>query len=188
MSIETLISTYGYAAVGVGTFLEGETVLFLAGFAAHRGYLALPWVMVWAFLGTLFGDQFYFYLGRIKGKQALARRPAWQVKSEKVLSLLEHHQVWLILSFRFFYGFRTITPFMIGASNVSPYRFLVLNLVGAAIWTVVIALLGYLFGQTLQAMMGDIHKYELLIFIVIIAAGVLIWCYSLLKRYSNKPE
>lgn len=36
MSLEELISTYGYAAGGIGTFLEGETILILGGFAAHR--------------------------------------------------------------------------------------------------------------------------------------------------------
>jgi hypothetical protein len=39
---ETLLKTYGYWAVLFDTFAEGETVLILRGFAAHRGYLALP--------------------------------------------------------------------------------------------------------------------------------------------------
>jgi hypothetical protein len=33
MSIESLIDTYGYLAVLIGTFVEGETVLVLGGFA-----------------------------------------------------------------------------------------------------------------------------------------------------------
>jgi membrane protein DedA with SNARE-associated domain len=40
--LESLIDTYGYPAVLVGTFFEGETVLVLGGFASHRGYLACP--------------------------------------------------------------------------------------------------------------------------------------------------
>lgn len=60
MTFEELISTYGYVAVGIGTFQEGETILILGGFASHRGYLELPWVIACAFLGTLFGDRFYF--------------------------------------------------------------------------------------------------------------------------------
>ena len=34
-----LIDAYGYLAVFVGAFLEGETILALAGLAAYRGYL-----------------------------------------------------------------------------------------------------------------------------------------------------
>jgi membrane protein DedA with SNARE-associated domain len=48
---EGQISAYGYYAVEAGTFFEGETVLVLAGFAAHRGYLELPLVIACAFAG-----------------------------------------------------------------------------------------------------------------------------------------
>jgi len=53
MSLEEIISNYGYAALLIGTFIEGETILVLAGFAAHRGYLDLPLVVTCAFIGTL---------------------------------------------------------------------------------------------------------------------------------------
>ena len=41
MTLTALIASYGYYALFVGTFLEGETVLIAAGFAAHRGILDL---------------------------------------------------------------------------------------------------------------------------------------------------
>ena len=46
-SLQSLIEHYGYFAVFLGCFLEGETVLVLAGFAAHMGYLSLPGVIAW---------------------------------------------------------------------------------------------------------------------------------------------
>jgi membrane protein DedA with SNARE-associated domain len=45
MTLASLIQEYGYAAVFAGTFIEGETVLIMAGFAAHRGYLVLPSIL-----------------------------------------------------------------------------------------------------------------------------------------------
>ena len=51
MELASLIQTYGYGIVLIGTVLEGETVLTLAGFAAHRGYLQLPLVIVTAAVG-----------------------------------------------------------------------------------------------------------------------------------------
>lgn len=175
MVIEQLISSYGYAAVAIGTFFEGETVLVLGGFAAHRGFLELPWVIVSAFLGTLFGDQLYYYLGRIKGKPMLEKRPHWQQKSERIFSLLDRHQVWLILGFRFLYGIRTITPFLIGVSRVSPLRFLILNIIGALVWAIVVGALGYLFGQALEVIIGDIKHYEMAIFAALTALGIIAW-------------
>ncbi len=189
MSPEELIATYGYAAVGIGTFFEGETILILGGFAAHRGYLELPWVIVCAFLGTLSGDQLYYYIGRIKGKTLLDKRPHWKSRSEKVFSLLDSHQFWLILGFRFLYGLRTVTPFIIGASRISPIRFLFLNILGASTWAIVIGVLGYLFGHTLEIFIGDIKRYELLFFAVVAGAGIVIWLTHLLrKRSANKSN
>lgn len=184
MSLEELISTYGYAAVGIGTFLEGETILILGGFAAHRGYLELPWVIVCAFLGTFFGDQLYFYIGRTKGKIALQKRPHWKAKSEKVFKLLDKHQTWLILGFRFLYGLRTITPFIIGVSKIAPARFLILNILGASVWAIVIGTLGYLFGHTLEKIIGDIKQYELLLFVTLAGLGVVIWFFHIRKNSS----
>ena len=37
--VEQLIETYGYWAVGLGTMLEGETIVILATLAAHRAEL-----------------------------------------------------------------------------------------------------------------------------------------------------
>jgi membrane protein DedA with SNARE-associated domain len=188
MSLEEIVTTYGYAAVGIGSFLEGETVLVLGGFAAHRGYLELHWVIFYAFLGTLIGDQLYFYLGRVMGKQALEKRPHWKSKSEKAFNLLDKHQTWVILGFRFLYGLRTVIPFIIGASHISPKRFLILNIIGAALWATVIGSAGYLFGSVLELILNDIKKYELLVFITLAVIGMVLWVIYFKKKSSAKKQ
>lgn len=180
--MEQLIANYGYVAVGIGTFLEGETILVLGGFAAHRGYLELHWVIIWAFIGTFCGDQLYYYIGRIKGKQMLEKRPVWKAKSERVFVLLDRHQIWLILGFRFLYGFRTVTPFLIGVSRIPPLRFLILNCIGASVWAVIIGYLGYLFGHTLEVIIGNIKRYELWVFAILAVMGVILWFIYFIKR------
>lgn len=175
MSPEQLISTYGYAAVGVGAFLEGETFLVLGGFAAHGGYLELSRVILCAYMATLFGDQLYFHVGRFKGADLLAKRPRWKSRTDKVFRILHRHQVWLILGFRFLYGLRIATPFVIGVSGISPFRFLMLDAVGALFWTVAITVLGYLFGYTLEALLGDVRNIEWLVFAVVAFIGIIVW-------------
>lgn len=66
--MEALVARYGYLAVLVGTFLAGGTILVLAGFAAHRGWLELPFVLLAAFAGSAAGDQFYFTIDRRRGR------------------------------------------------------------------------------------------------------------------------
>ena len=78
LMLESLLRAYGYPVLIIGTFLEGESVMLLAGVAAHIGDLSLDWVILCGFCGTFFGDQLYFILGRRHGKSMLAKRPAWQ--------------------------------------------------------------------------------------------------------------
>ncbi|MCG6976193.1 MAG: DedA family protein [Acidiferrobacterales bacterium] len=188
MSFADLISTYGYAAVGVGAFIEGETLVVLGGLAADRGYLDLPWVIFSAATGAVCGDQLFYYFGRIRGRRALERRVSSKRKSEKVFALLDQYQVWFILGFRFLYGFRAISPFIIGVSNISPFRFLVLDIVGATLWATVVSILGYLFGNTIQALFGDIQRYELYVFALLAAVGTVIWLYRFRKKSSANKD
>jgi len=45
-----LLADHGYLAVFIGSLLEGETILVLAGFAAHQGLLSLPLTLTIAFI------------------------------------------------------------------------------------------------------------------------------------------
>ena len=173
--LESLLSTYGYPILIIGTFLEGETVLILGGLSAHLGYLSLGWVIACGFIGTLLGDQLYFILGRRHGRTWLARHPAWQARVENVISKLDRHPNLLILSFRFFYGLRTVTPFTIGMSRVSYLRFTLLNMTGAGVWATCIGLAGYYFGRAVESFLGDIKHYELELMASIVAVAVLFW-------------
>jgi membrane protein DedA with SNARE-associated domain len=173
--LETLLKTYGYWAVLIGTFAEGETVLVLGGFAAHRGYMVLPWVILAAFVGSLMGDQLFFYLGRKHTQWVLARRPSWKARIDRAHQLLERFRTLLILGFRFMYGLRTIIPFLIGMSSVSTRKFIILDVIAAFVWAVAVGTGGYLFGNILEIILGDIKHYELPILGAIAIIGLLLW-------------
>ncbi len=173
--MEAYIEHYGYLAVLLGTFLEGETVLVLAGFAAHRGYLNLPLVICSAFTGTVIGDQLFYYLGRTHGQVVLNRRPSWRAKVEKSQALIATHQILIILCFRFLYGLRTVTPFTLGLAGVPRRVFIPLNILGASIWSVAIGWAGYLFGQALETLFGRLKHLELWIMMGIAVLGLAIW-------------
>ena len=188
MSPEQLIQEYGYLAVLIGTFLEGETILVLGGLAAHLGYLELQWVIVAAFAGSFFGDQLYFYVGRHYGPRIIAKRRSWQANAEKVYKHLHRHQNLLILTFRFYYGLRNVTPFAIGASQVSRLRFLVLNAIGAVIWAAALASLGYLFGEAGRLFMHDFQRRGLYLLGAVVLLGIIVWLITYLWQRRKAKE
>jgi membrane protein DedA with SNARE-associated domain len=185
--LEHLIETYGYWAVLIGTFLEGETILVLAGFAAHQGYLQLPGVMLAACIGSLAGDQLLFYLGRRHSDFVLRRRPAWKQRFTKVEQKLMRHRNLFLISFRFLYGLRTVTPFMVGMSSVPTLVFVFLNAFSALLWAVAIGSGGYLFGRALELVLGKIKSYEIIVGAGLALAGLLIWLIHGIRRRRNKP-
>jgi membrane protein DedA with SNARE-associated domain len=186
--LESLIDTYGYVAVLVGTFLEGETILVLGGFAAHRGYLALPWVIMAAFLGTLCGDQLFFFLGRKHSQTVLARRPSWKARADRAQRLLERFRTPLILVFRFMYGLRTVIPFAIGMSTVPTREFIFFNIIGALVWAAVIGTGAYLFGNALEIILGDIKHYEREVLGAVAVIGALVWIVYFFHRRVRRSD
>ena len=175
MNIPEWIQNYGYAAVAVGTCLEGETVLLLAGAAASRGHLAMPWVIAVATVASFAGDQLFFYLGRAYGPALLQRFPKLGAGTARARVLLERHNTPVILSVRFLYGLRIAGPLAIGMSGVGWLRFFVLNLIGAVVWACAIAALGYGTGQALASVLGTIDADEIWTMGVLLVAGALIW-------------
>jgi membrane protein DedA with SNARE-associated domain len=178
MNLESLITHYGYMALLVGTIFEGETILILGGIAAHLGYLSLPWVILVAFLGGFCGDQLFFYLGRHHNRSFftfLSKSPSWQRRAQRVQNLITRYRLVLILGFRFLYGLRMITPFVLGMSRVPIRYFLFLNMISVLVWAGLIGSTGYLFGNALGMILGDLKRYEWEVILLGTTLGLLIW-------------
>jgi membrane protein DedA with SNARE-associated domain len=143
MDLAALLEQYGYFLVFLGTLAEGETVLVLAGYFAHRGYLDLGAVIATAFVGALCGDQLFFHLGRRHAKGLLARFPRLRDKVNVALRRVEDHQVKIVLTMRFLWGLRIALPVALGLTTMDARRFFWLNLVSAAVWSTVFALVGF---------------------------------------------
>ena len=172
MDIAGLVAQYGYLAVAVGAFLEGETVIALAGLAAHRGYLDFATVAGLAGLAGFAGDQFYFFLGRYRGAQVLARFPGAQAKAKRLDGMLERWHAPVIVMLRFMYGFRVAGPVLLGIGRCPAWKFVVFNALGAAIWAPLVAGAGWAFGEAAERVLADIRDYELWLFAAIAAAGL----------------
>jgi membrane protein DedA with SNARE-associated domain len=182
MSPAELIHSYGYIGVLIGTFLEGETTLILAAFAAHQGYLELPYVMLAASVGSLCGDQSFFWLGRKRREKTLEKHPSLGRRVARAQALMERHRTLLMFAFRFMYGLRTVIPFAFGMSHVPFAEFLLLSTTSSVIWAILVGGVGFLFGNALEGLMGNIERYELIVLAAIAAVGVIVWTIYLRHR------
>lgn len=155
MEIDTLIREYGYLAILLVTLFEGETIVLLAGAAANFGYLDMRWVVATGLVGSVAGDQLWYFLGRWWGPRIISLRNSWRERAERIHRHLRRHQDLLIFTFRFYYGLRAVTPFAIGSAHVPKMRFFVLNFASAVLWTVSFAFAGYFLGGATEQLVAD---------------------------------
>lgn len=177
MDLSTLLAQYGYWILAAGCLLEGETVLLLAGFAAHRGQLDIVWVWVIATACGFLGDTFFFWLGRRHGAQVLARWPALAAHTERLHAWTARFHQWTIVGLRFAYGLRIAGPVVFGMSPIPAWRFQLFNALGAVLWASVIIGLGWFFGHAAEWLLGEIRHLEGWLLLGLAVAGVAFWAY-----------
>ena len=183
MSLATLIAAHGYWILALGCLLEGETVLLLAGFAAHRGYLNPVAVIAIAAVSAFASNQFFFWVGRRHGTALLERWPVLARRSAEIRRLIERHASLAAVAVRFIYGVRIAGPILIGASSMPPLRFAVLNALSAIVWAFLVGAVGWLFGAAAQTILGHLARIEGWLFAALIVALV---AWRLLRHHSAK--
>jgi membrane protein DedA with SNARE-associated domain len=176
--MEAFIAKYGYWAVLFGSVIEGESIILTASALAALKKLSLLKVFMITFLGTCFADQMIFILGRLFGQKFLMallnRFHFLRQHADRALSFLKKHETLYIMSFRFIYGIRVISPFIIGVQGISFARFFVLNIISGFVWTVISCGAGYYLGHLVGIYTKNIAVTIFSIFLCIFLVGFLI--------------
>jgi membrane protein DedA with SNARE-associated domain len=186
MSPELLLQKFGYLAVFVGTFLEGETILVMAGFFAERGYLDIFIVAIVAAVGAYIGHIFWFWLGRRYGVKLLDRFPRMKQHFGKGVRLFERYGALAIIITQWLYGLRITCAVIIGISRIALWKFLFYEAISVIAWAAVISALGYFFGRAVERVLGraaHIEKYGLIILLVI---GLAVWGWHKWRERKNQ--
>jgi len=181
------LTEHGYWVLFVWTFMEGEAGLILAGFLAYQGYFTVPGVIATSFAGAFCGDQFYFYLGRIKGKFLLSHSHSLVRKLRKGLRLIERYGNLVAFTSRYTYGFRIVLPIILGMTPFPGGRFLLLNLASAASWAIIFTFAGYLFGRFAAIFVGaDVKRYEHYLLMVLAGIIFFVWSWHLIHAWRRR--
>jgi len=149
-----LFARYGYAVVFFGVLLEnaglpvpGETTLLAGAALAHSGRLSLPWVIVWATLGAVLGDNIGFAIGRNGGRQLVERHGGkiglTTARLRQFDRFFEKYGAPTVFIARFVTGLRVFCALLAGGSELPWRTFLFYNATGAIVWSASIAAVGY---------------------------------------------
>lgn len=169
-------------------FLPGDSLLFTAGLLASSGVIDVPvWlVIVVAFVAAALGDQVGYFLGRRFGRRLFT--PDARILRTRYLEEAEHFfakygGVALVLG-RFVPVVRTYVPLAAGASDYHYRKFVGWNLGGAALWTVLVSILGVVLGQI--AFVRD--HIDILSILIVIVSVLPIVISALVKIRRSRRE
>lgn len=183
----SLIQSYGYIAVFIGSVFEGESIMLVSGVLAHEGYLSFSKMIGVAFLGAVVGDWGWFYLGRGYGVSLLNRFAFIKKMMSKPTDIIHKNPIKLSFFMRFMYGFRHVIPFSLGMSKLPARIFFFWNALGAGLWAVVFGSAGYLLINIIETVLGNIRKYQIILIVgVILALGLINFILYLVKKYLYK--
>lgn len=177
--MESFLEQFGYLALLIGTFFEGETAILIASSLINQGLFDGPPTMIVAFAGSFISDWLYYFIGRLNGKYFVARRPKLKAKLEPVQRLFRKHQLQILFSYRFLYGFRVIIPIVIGMSHIKPVQYLFYSVVSGLFWATTVSTVGYFIGRFFNVKTSVFEEN-----IVLIVIGFA--CFGLLMGYSLK--
>lgn len=174
MQIAALLQDHVYTAIVLGSIVEGETTVVLAGFAAHQGYA--PWwaVTLLAAVMNFVFDQAWYALGRWRGEWLLGKLPWLRPGVNRMAPHLHRHRRWVVFGVRFLYGLRTAGPLALGMARIPWRDFLLFNALGAAVWAITFSTLGFVFGRAISVLIDEIVHYEAEVVLLILGSG-LVW-------------
>jgi membrane protein DedA with SNARE-associated domain len=145
--MQQFLDQYGYIALLIGTFFEGETAILIASALIHKGIFTIQHTIAFAFAGSFISDWIYYLVGRLNGKYLIDRRPKLKQMVQPVTTLFMKYQLQLLLSYRFLYGFRVVVPMVIGMSGFKPMNYLFFTIVAGLLWASLVSSVGYAIGS-----------------------------------------
>jgi membrane-associated protein len=195
--LPTFIKTAGYLGIFAitfaesglffGFFLPGDSLLFTAGFLASQGYLFLPLLILVIFLGATLGDSFGFWFGRKVGPKIFTREDSLLFKKEYVFkahAFYELHGGKALILARFMPIVRTFAPIVAGVAQMRYRSFVAYNLIGAAIWAIILPSAAYFLGSVIP----NFDRYVGWVIGGIIVLSVLPPALHFLKDWKSRPS
>lgn len=169
----------------VGFFLPGDSLLFTAGFLAAKGFLNIYFLIGLTFIAAVLGDNTGYWFGKKTGPRIFTREDSLLFHKDhinKAENFFKKYGPKTIIFARFVPIVRTFAPILAGVGKMNYQTFFAYNLIGGALWTIGLSLLGYFLGQ----LVPDIDKYLLPIVALIIIISVLPNIYQVLKMKFKK--
>jgi membrane protein DedA with SNARE-associated domain len=183
--LETFVRHYGAFAVmpilaieAVGAPVPGESLLIFASVLAGRGEMSLPSLLVFAWVGSVLGDNLGYLIGRKLGRRTILRYSAKVGLTDERINGIERvyarYGSATVLFARFFSILRQLNGIVAGMLGMSWWRFILFDAVGAALWVSVWVFAPAYFSEHLTFIIGLAHHTKVVVSFLVAAGLILV--------------
>lgn len=176
------------SAAFLGIFVPGESLVLVGGFLAAQGTFDLDALIIIIAAGAALGDSIGYELGRRLGRSALTRYGGRfglnEQRIAKTDAFFDRHGGKAVFLGRFVGFARALVPFLAGSSQMRYRKFLPYNLIGAALWSAVITLLGYFLGASWQRAASWIGRASAILGGLILFGLFLVWLWRWMVHHE----
>lgn len=183
MNLEHLIAQYGLAAVLIGSAIEGDFTLILAGVFAHLGYFPFPLALAAGVLGSYVGDFAWYLLGRLRGPRFRAGR-LYQRVGPRIERLAHRLGAAQLIAARFVYGTKAASMVFWGLHGMPVVRFAIVDAIACVIGALVFAGLGYGVSGSATVLLGHVRRVQFWLLGALVVGAVLV----VLIHFAAKRE
>jgi membrane-associated protein len=147
-------------ALFLGFLIPGETAAVLGGVIASRGEGQLWLMMVLVILAAVLGDTAGYEIGRHFGPRLLGLKilDRHRARLQKAQDFLRRRGGSAVFLGRFIAFFRAVMPGLAGIAPMPYPRFLAFNAAGGVVWGAGFVLLGFLAGNSYEAVANTVGR------------------------------
>jgi membrane protein DedA with SNARE-associated domain len=192
--IVDLVDQLGYLGIFIMMFLEStffpfpsEVAMIPAGYLAAKGDMNLILAIVVGTLGSLTGALFNYYLARKYGRKGVLKFGKYFFFTEEKLQRMEkffvEHGSFSTFVARLIPGVRQLVSLPAGLSKMPLDKFALYTTLGAGLWVIVLALLGYFLGENEALISEYLHQIILATLgLIAIASGIYVFMNKRIKK------
>ncbi len=185
---------FGYLGIFIMMFLEStffpfpsEVAMIPAGYLASKGDMSLTLAIVIGTLGSLSGALFNYYLAKKYGRKGVLKFGKYFFFTEEKLQKMERffveHGSFSTFVARLIPGVRQFVSLPAGLSAMNLKKFMLYTTLGAGIWVIVLALLGYFIGGNEELIKSYLHEIVLgTLFLIIVGSIAYVYRYKRAKK------
>lgn len=159
--------------------VPNEVLLITVGLASSMGSLNPLLAFIVSFAGISAAFTTSYLLGRLIGRRLLRfleKRKRFANTIESSMKMMEKYHAFSLSLSCFVPGARNLVPLLYGFSRLPFKTFAVFVYSGAFIWVLIVFMIGYLFGDKMDAIMKyNKEMWLLAIIAVALAAGIIVF-------------